>query len=188
MVTFISKFFYVIYFSVIFATTIYAKNMTKLNAYQFSFLGLNNEEINLADYKGKILLIVNTASKCGFTPQYQELEEIYQKYKKQGLVIISVPSADFAKQEFSDNSKIKDFTENNYQLTFPITTLEKIKGNNAHPFYLWARKEVGFIGAPKWNFYKYLIDKNGDIVSWYASTTKPNSAKIINKIEELLAN
>ena len=163
-----------------------ATNMTKVNAHQFSFTDLDNNIINLADYHGKVVLIVNTASKCGFTPQYKSLENLYLEYKDKGLIILAVPSDDFAKQEFSENQKIKEFTEENFNISFPISCMEKIKGNNAHPFYLWARTKAGFIGSPKWNFHKYLIDKNGELAAWFSSSTKPESKKIIKKIDELL--
>ena len=165
---------------------VYADNMSKINAYQFSFTDLNDEIINLSDYQGKVILIVNTASKCGFTPQYKSLEDLYLKYKNRGLIILAVPSNDFANQEFNNNQQIKEFTAENYNISFPISCAEKVKGNNAHPFYLWAKQQVGFIGSPKWNFHKYLIDKEGDLAGWYASSTKPDAKKIIDKIEELL--
>ena len=147
---------------------------------------IDQETIDMSKYFDKVVLIVNTASKCGFTPQYKSLENLYLEYKDKGLIILAVPSDDFAKQEFSENQKIKEFTEENFNISFPISCMEKIKGNNAHPFYLWARTKAGFIGSPKWNFHKYLIDKNGDLAAWFSSSTKPESKKIINKIEELL--
>jgi glutathione peroxidase len=162
-------------------------NMTNQNSYQFSFTDINNKKFYLGDFAGKILLIVNTASKCGFTGQYQGLQELYEKYQQRGLVVIAVPSQDFARQEFAKEEQIKKFTQENFKISFPVTSLSKVKGADAHPFYIWAKKQLGFMSAPKWNFHKYLIDKEGDLVAWYASTTKPQAKKIINKIEELLA-
>ncbi|MDA9818328.1 redoxin domain-containing protein, partial [Flavobacteriaceae bacterium] len=144
------------------------------------------QSINLSNFKDKVILVVNTASKCGFTPQYEGLQKLHEKYKDKGLVIIGVPSADFASQEFSQISQVKEFTDKEFHITFPLTEIEKVKGKEAHPFYLWANSKSGFIGSPKWNFHKYLIDKNGNFASWFSSPTKPNSPKIIDKIEELL--
>jgi glutathione peroxidase len=161
-------------------------NMTIQNAHQFSFDSIDGNKINLSDLKNKVALIVNTASKCGFTPQYQGLQELHKKYKDKGLVIIGLPSSDFANQEFSQKSQIKEFVDEKFKITFPLTSITKVKGNDAHPFYLWANKKAGFIGSPKWNFHKYLIDKNGNFAAWYSSATKLGSQKITNKIEELL--
>lgn len=161
-------------------------NMTIRNAHQFSFDGMDGNKINLSDLKKKVVLIVNTASKCGLTPQYQGLQNLYEKYQDQGLVVIGVPSADFANQEFGQIEQVKEFTNEKFSVTFPLTFISKVKGNNAHPFYLWANNKSGFLGSPKWNFHKYLIDKDGNLATWFASTTKPESEEIINKIEELL--
>ena len=160
--------------------------MTIKNAHQFTFDGVDGKEINLSDFKGRVVLVVNTASKCGFTPQYNGLQNLYEKYKERGLVVLAVPSADFANQEFSNVSQVKEFTDNNFSITFPIAAISRVSGKNSHPFYYWANNQVGFIGSPKWNFHKYLIDKNGNLVEWFSSPTKPESSKIINKIEELL--
>jgi glutathione peroxidase len=173
-------------FLITFKSLSMASNMTASNSYQFSFTSIDDKEINLSDLKGKVILVVNTASKCGFTPQYEGLQDLYKKYKDKGLIIIGVPSADFANQEFSQASQVKEFTEKEFNITFPITTIQKVKGRQAHPFYLWANSNAGFIGSPKWNFHKYLIDKNGNLTAWFSSATKPNSKKITNKIEELL--
>jgi glutathione peroxidase len=164
----------------------FAANMTASNAYQFSFTSIDGQSINLLDFKGKVVLVVNTASKCGFTPQYEGLQKLHEKYKDRGLVIIGVPSADFANQEFSQISQVKEFTKKEFHITFPLTTIEKVKEKEAHPFYLWVNNKAGFMGSPKWNFHKYLIDKNGNFAAWFSSPTKPNAPKIINKIEQLL--
>lgn len=163
-----------------------ASDMTVPNAYQFSFTSIDNKKINLSEFKGKVILVVNTASKCGFTPQYEGLQILHEKYKDKGLAIIAVPSSDFANQEFNQISQVKEFTDKEFNITFPLTTIEKVKGKEAHPFYLWANSQSGFIGYPKWNFHKYLIDRNGNFADWFSSPTKPQSPKIINKIEELL--
>ena len=161
-------------------------NMTNKNTHSFSFTSIDGKQINLSDFKNKVVLIVNTASKCGFTPQYQGLQNLHNKYKEQGLVVIGVPSKDFAGQEFNDEQAIKKFTNQEFKVNFTLTEITKVKGKNAHDFYLWAKNQVGFIGSPKWNFHKYLIDKEGNLSAWFSSTTNPEAQKITNKIEELL--
>ena len=156
------------------------------NAYQFSFNSIDGKPINLSDYKGKVILVVNTASKCGLTPQYKGLQSLYEKYRSKGLVIIGVPSSDFGGQEFEQIQQVKDFTNKEFHVTFPLTSINQVKGENAHPFYLWANAQVGFFASPKWNFHKYLIDKNGNLVSWFSSTTDPQAKEIIAAIEKNL--
>ena len=114
------------------------------------------------------------------------LQRIYEKYQDKGLVVLAVPSADFANQEFATNKQVQDFTEKEFNITFDITSINKVTGDDAHPFYLWANNRFGFFGSPKWNFHKYLIDKNGNLDSWFSSATEPDSDKITNRIEELL--
>jgi len=167
-------------------TNSYSGNMTKINAYQFSFNDIHGRHIALSDFSDKVILIVNTASKCGFTPQYADLETLHQNFHDKGLILIGVPSANFANQEFQDNKEIDQFTKDQFDINFLITEKCDVKGKQAHPFYQWANKEAGFLGSPKWNFHKYIIDKNGNLAAWYSSRTKPTSPKIINKIEELL--
>ena len=156
--------------------------MTPNNAYQFSFESLENKKLFLKDYKDKVILIVNTASKCGFTPQYVQLEELYQKFNKKNFEIIAIPSNDFGKQEFCNPIEIKDFINSNYKISFQITKIEKIKGKDSHPFFNWARDQVGILGSPKWNFHKYLIDSKGNLADWYSSIQNPTSNKIITKM------
>ena len=156
------------------------------NAYQFSFNGLDGQLINLSDLKGRVILVINTASKCGFTPQYQALQELHLKYKDQGLAIIGVPSADFGNQEFQDSEQIKNYICQEFAVTFLMSQPETVKGKDAHPFYLWANSQAGFIGSPKWNFHKYIIDKQGRLAEWFSSITKPDSPKIISTINNLL--
>lgn len=162
-------------------------NAKASSAHEFTFKKLRTEEaLPLSNFKGNVVLIANTASECGFTPQYRELEELYQKYKDQGFVVLGVPSNDFGKQEPGTSKEIATFCEVNYGVTFPMTEKEIVKGKSAHPFYIWAKKELGVLSAPKWNFHKYLFDQNGKLVDFYVSTTKPMSKKITNKIESLL--
>lgn len=157
------------------------------NAYDYSFTTLvGHQPLPLAAYKGKVLLIVNTASKCGFTPQYAALEKLYQQYKERGLVIIGVPSNDFGGQEPGTEQEVAQFCQINYGVTFPLTAKEIVSGSNAHPFYLWARKKLGFGTAPKWNFHKYLVNRKGELVDYFYSTTSPDAARFIKAIEAAL--
>lgn len=161
--------------------------IAKEDVYQFTFDELmDTNPIKLEQYQGKVLLIVNTASKCGFTSQYEGLEALYQQYKDQGLVVIGVPSNDFASQELDSNEEIAKFCQINFGVTFPMTSKYKVKGKNAHPFYQYAKKKLGFGTAPKWNFHKYLVNREGEIMDYFHSTSKPQSTKIVKAIETAL--
>ena len=140
---------------------------------------------NLANYNGKTLLIVNVASNCGFTPQYSGLQQLFDRYKDDGLVVLGVPSNDF-NQELHNDEEVKKFCEIRYGVNFPLTKIQKIRGDNAHPIYKWISSNVSVIGAPRWNFHKYLIGKDGNIINWYSSMTSPSSEGLINEIEEAL--
>ena len=143
-------------------------------------------EQSLSEYKDKVLLIVNTASKCGFTPQFKDLEEIYLKYKDKGLVILGFPCDQFLKQEFDNNEEIQNFCQVNYGVSFPIFAKIDVKGKNAHPLfkYLTENSSGFFNSSIKWNFTKFLVNKNGEVVNRYAPTTNPQS--IVPDIEKLL--
>ena len=154
--------------------------------FDFNIKDINEEELDLSIYKNKTVLLVNVASNCGFTKQYAELQDLYEKYKDKGFIVIGVPSNQFGGQEPGSNNEIKDFCETNFNITFPITDKLDVKGKNAHPIYLWAKENHGKSTIPKWNFHKILINKNGKIEDTYASFTKPMSKKILNKIEEIL--
>jgi len=156
------------------------------SAYDFSFDTLEGEKMPLSGYKGKVLLVVNTASKCGFTPQYEGLQTLYDKYKDRGFVIIGVPSNDFGEQEPGDAAEIRAFCKLNYGVTFPMAAKQAVTGDEAHPFFLWAREQLGFGSAPKWNFHKYLVDTNGHAVDFFLSTTSPDSDRLQPAIEEQL--
>ena len=159
----------------------------KASVYQFNFNSIEGKEINLNDFKGKPILIVNTASLCGFTYQYSDIENLHQKYKKDGLIIIGIPSNDFGNQELSSNQKVREFCTINFNVSFILTEITSIKGDKGHPFFKWIKKEAGFLATPKWNFYKYLFNKEGSLVKWYASTTRPNSNKIKTEIDRILS-
>ena len=153
--------------------------------YDFKIKSISGEVINLNDYRGKPVLVVNTASYCGFTKQYEDMQELWEKYKDKGLIVLGIPSNSF-NQEKKVNSEVKEFCEVNFNINFPLTEITNVKGDNAHEIYKWAKENHGKSAVPKWNFYKILINKEGKIEDTYASLTNPTSKKIINKIESLL--
>lgn len=166
-----------------------ANNTTRSdnNAYDYSFITLiGHKPLPIVAYRGKVLLIVNVASKCGFTPQYASLEKLYEKYKDRGLVILGVPSNDFGSQEPGTDKEIAHFCQINYGVSFPMTAKEVVSGKNAHPFYIWAKQKLGFGSAPKWNFHKYLINRKGEILDYFYSTTAPDAARFIKAVEKAL--
>ena len=154
--------------------------------YDFSIKDVNDEILDLTSLKDKTILLVNVASNCGFTQQYSELQELYLKYNEKDFVVLGVPSNQFGGQEPGNNNEIKDFCETNFNITFPMTSKFDVKGENAHPIYLWAKENYGNSAIPKWNFHKILINKNGKIEETFSSFTKPMSKKLLNKIEEIL--
>ena len=153
--------------------------------YDFSIESITGEIINFNDYKNKVILIVNTASYCGFTPQYDDLQKLWDKYKKDGLIVLGIPSNSF-NQEKKDNSEVKEFCEVNFNINFPISVITDVKGDNAHEIFKWAKKNYGKSAVPKWNFYKILINKECKIEDTFSSLTNPTSNKIVSKIEKLL--
>lgn len=162
-------------------------NALEQNAYDFSFKTLmSQEELPLKQFEGRVILVVNTASECGFTPQYEGLEKLYETYKDEGLVIIGVPSNDFGKQEPGSDQEIAKFCKINYGVTFPMASKEVVSGDKAHPFYLWAKQKLGFGTAPKWNFHKYLINRKGELIDYFNSTTSPDTKRFKDAIEKAL--
>ena len=153
--------------------------------YDFSIQSITGEIINFKDYKNKVILVVNTASYCGFTKQYDELQELWDKYKEKGLIVLGVPSNSF-NQEKKRNSEIKEFCEVNFNITFPLSTITEVKGESAHEFFKWAKANHGNSAVPKWNFHKILINKEGKVEETFSSFTKPLSNKMIKKIESIL--
>ena len=153
--------------------------------YDFSIESISGEIINFDDFNNKVILVVNTASYCGFTKQYDELQKLWEKYKSKGLIVLGIPSNSF-NQEKKEDSDVKEFCELNFNITFPLTTITEVKGDNAHELYKWAKTNHGKSAIPKWNFYKILINKDGKIEDTFSSFTKPLSNKIINKIEKIL--
>ena len=154
--------------------------------FDLSIKSVDSKTINLSEYKGKTVLLVNVASNCGFTKQYSGLQTLYDTYKEKNFIVLGVPSNQFGGQEPGTNDEIKNFCETNFNITFPITDKVDVKGDNAHPLYKWAKKNYGNSSVPKWNFHKILINKEGKIEETFSSFTKPNSKKIIKKIEELV--
>mgnify|MGYP001433676111 FL=1 len=149
----------------------------------FSFKSIDGGSLDLRNHRGKAILITNTASRCGFTNQYSDLEELHKAYRDRGLVVIAIPSNDF-NQELSSNSKVKEFCNVSFGLTLPIAEVTTIRGKKAHPFYSWLKREHGF--QPKWNFYKVLLDKNGSFHASFNSFTKPNSSSLLKVVDEVL--
>jgi len=154
--------------------------------FELNIKSINGEELDLSQFKGKTTLLVNVASKCGFTKQYSDLQSLYEKYEDQGLVIVGIPSNQFGGQEPGSNKEIKDFCETNFNITFPMTDKVDVKGNNAHEIYLWAKENYGSSTVPKWNFHKILINKEGKVQDTYNSFIEPLSKKIIKEIELIL--
>tara|TARA_B100000579_G_C22796146_1_gene837237 strand:- start:319 stop:837 length:519 start_codon:yes stop_codon:yes gene_type:complete len=155
-------------------------------AYDFSFTNIDGTNLNLSKYKGKIIIVVNVASQCGFTNQYTDMQKVWEKYKDKGLIMLGVPSNDFGGQEPGTNTDIKDFCETNFGITFPMTEKVSVKGDEAHPFYMWAKDNYGNSAVPKWNFHKIIIDKNGKVLDTFASITKPTSGRFIKALESAL--
>ena len=153
-------------------------------AYDFNFKSIDGNEIKLSNYKEKVIVIVNVASRCGYTPQYEGLQTLWNDYKKD-LVVIGIPTNNF-KQEPKNNSEIKEFCETNFGINFPMTEKMDVIGSNAHPFFKWAKKNHGIGAIPKWNFHKIIIDKNGKVAETFSSITKPSSKKFLKIIENLI--
>ena len=155
--------------------------------YDFKINSINGEVIDLNDYRNKVVLLVNTASYCGFTKQYNDLQILWDEYKDKGLIVLAVPSNTF-NQEKSSDDEVKKFCEVNFNINFPISTITDVKGDKSHEIFKWAKKNYGKSAVPKWNFYKILINKDGKIEDTYTSLTKPTSKKITSKIDQLLLN
>ena len=153
--------------------------------YDFKIESISGEMIDFNKYKNKVVLIVNTASYCGFTKQYGELQKLWNQYKSKGLIVLGVPSNSF-NQEKQNDEDVKKFCEVNFNISFPLSNITDVKGENVHELFKWAADNHGKSAIPKWNFYKILINKKGKVEDTYSSFTKPMSKKIINKIESIL--
>ena len=153
--------------------------------YDLQINSISGEIINFKEYENKAVLVVNTASYCGFTKQYEGLQKLWEKYEQKGLIVLGIPSDSF-NQEKKSNNDVKEFCEVNFDITFPLTAITDVKGENAHEIFKWAKDNYGKSAIPKWNFYKILINKEGKIEDTFSSLTKPTSNKIVTKIKKLL--
>jgi glutathione peroxidase len=156
------------------------------SAFDFGFTAIDGKPMPLADFKGKALLVVNTASFCGYTNQYAGLQALHEKYEKLGLVVIGVPSNDFGAQEPKAEAEIATFCQGAFGVTFPLTDKQSVKGAAAHPFYKWAATTLGANATPKWNFHKYLVGRDGRLLSAFSTATKPQDPQVIAAIEAAL--
>ena len=159
---------------------------SEVTAFEFEFRTIGGEALPLSSFEGKPVLIVNTASQCGFTPQYRELQGLWERYRQRGLAVIGVPSNDFGAQEPGTEQEIASFCEVNYSVTFPMTAKQQVVGAEAHPFYLWVTEVAGEDARPRWNFHKYLIGPDGTLVNIYPSKVSPLDRVLVDEIERLL--
>ena len=164
-----------------------ANAKSNLLATSFSFNGIDGNVIDLGEYKDKIIVVVNVASRCGFTNQYEDLQTVWTNYKSKDLIVVGVPSDNF-RQEPSSNKEIKDFCETTFGVDFRMTEKTDVIGKNAHPFFLWAKENYGMSAIPKWNFHKIIVGKDGKVIDTFSSITKPTSKKFIRSIEEEIKN
>lgn len=158
-----------------------------MTAHEFSFTSIEGGALPMSAWKGRAVLVVNTASFCGYTPQYEDLEALWRKYRAQGLIVLGVPSNDFGEQEPGSANEIKEFCEATYDIDFPIAEKQKVVGAQAHPFYRWVVGELGEAGAPRWNFHKYLVAPDGSLAGTWPSRVAPLAPEITREIETLLA-
>jgi len=157
------------------------------NAFQFEFTAIDGKPMPLDQYRGKVLLVVNTASECGYTPQYEGLQRLWEKYRDRGLVVIGVPSNDFGGQEPGNEAQIAGFCKGQYGVTFPLTEKYPVKGKDAHPFYKWALGIATQKNSPMWNFHKYLISRDGHLAAWFPTATSPDAKLVMERIEAELS-
>jgi glutathione peroxidase len=160
--------------------------MSRITAYAFSFPALEKGDIRLADYAGQPLVVVNTASLCGFTPQYAGLQQLWTEFHDRGLMIVGVPSNDFGGQEPGSASDIAETAQHQYGVTFPIAAKTVVKGSNAHPFYKWAA-DLRPKDVPRWNFHKYLIGRDGNIAEVFPESVEPTDTRVKTTIARALA-
>ena len=154
--------------------------------HEYFFTALRGSSLPLSNYRGQPLLIVNTASECGATPQYKKLQFLWDDYKQSGLVIIGIPSNDFGEQEPGDEEAIDEFCTTNYGVTFPMTAKQHVMGQSAHPLFAAMRDEIGEDAIPRWNFWKYLFDRQGQLLEFWPTAVEPDDPKITHAIEKNL--
>jgi len=157
-------------------------------AWKFSFTTIKGEPLPLSRYEGRAVLVVNTASRCGYTPQYKGLQSLHRKYGDRGLIVLGVPSNDFGAQEPGSSAEIREFCESHFGIEFALTEKVQVSGDEAHPFFQWAAKEMGPLAQPRWNFHKYLIAPDGRLVDWFSSATEPEAESVCHSIEANLPN
>ena len=179
---------YFLVYTVIIMFSLFSKTEAKYQKlfFELSIKDISGNELSFSEYRNKTILLVNVASKCGFTKQYSGLQTLYEKYQDSGFVIIGIPSNQFGGQEPGSNEEIKNFCETNFNITFPITDKVDVKGVNSHEIFKWAKENYGSSTVPKWNFHKILINKNGKVQNTFNSFIDPLSKKIINEIEKIL--
>lgn len=159
-----------------------------MNAHDLSFDAIDGHPLALRDYAGKAVLAVNTASECGYTPQYRRLQSLWDRYRDKGLVVLGIPSNDFGAQEPGSDAAIRTFCERTYKVTFPLTRKQTVIGQGAHAFYRWIVDELGEDAAPRWNFHKYLINSKGELAGAWPSRVEPDDPAILGAIEAALAS
>lgn len=154
--------------------------------YDLTLPALGTGTIRFSDFKNRAVLVVNTASKCGFTPQYEGLQHLWSQYSKSGLIVVGIPSNDFGAQEPGSNDEIKEMCARNYGVSFPMAQKATVKGPHAIPLFKWLAARGGFASVPRWNFYKYLISGEGDLFTWFTPLTKPESPRVRQAIQRVL--
>ena len=165
-----------------------AKDQAPGDALDFTFTSIDGDPLPLSQFGDKAVLVVNTASQCGFTPQYEGLQALWNEYREKGLVVLGVPSDDFGGQELGSEAAVKEFCTVNFSIDFPMAEITRVAGDEAHPFYRFAKETLGDKARPRWNFHKYLIGRDGRLVDWFSTTTGPRSPRVIKAIEAVLAN
>jgi glutathione peroxidase len=156
------------------------------SAYDFEFEAIEGGNLPLSQWRNKVLLVVNVASFCGFTPQYEGLQKLWERYQSRGLVVMGVPANDFGAQEPKSEGEILEFCQGAFGVNFPMTTKQTVVGGQAHPFYLWARDTLGLTSTPRWNFHKYLVGRDGKLIAGFGSSVTPLSDTMINAVEKAL--
>ena len=164
-----------------------AEQSATASLFDLSFDAIDRSPMPLAQYEGRPILLVNTASLCGFTPQYDGLQAVWEKYRDQGLVVIGAPSNDFGGQEPGSNGEIKKFCETNFNISFPLTDKVDVTGADAHPVFQWAKRSFGAAAEPKWNFHKILIGRDGAVAAAFPSSVEPGSERLTRAIESALS-
>lgn len=159
-----------------------------VTAHDFVFESIDGGPLPLAQFAGRPILVVNTASRCGFTYQYDGLQALYDKYRNRGLVVLGVPSDDFGSQELASEAEVKHFCEVNFAIDFPMTEITRVRGTSRHPFYDWAEQILGARNAPGWNFHKYLVGPDGALIQAFGTTTPPDALQLVKAVEAQLTN